>query len=161
MKKFKCQPVRVGRIYFISQHKHKRIGKAIHEYGWENFTYGILKDNIPENSLDECERFYITRYDCVYPKGYNCTDGGRNPPSHRGKPKSEETRKKTSAKLSGRKNPEHSARMKGRTSPNKGKTLSESTKKKISESKRRKNLIKKMLEILNKTIDRSAEFHQE
>ncbi len=92
---------RSGRIYFIhclitqmyyvgqtiqklevrvNQHKRRKtseIGKAINEFGLENFIYGILEDDVPKELLNEREKFWIKYYDCVYPKGYNRTRGGQ------------------------------------------------------------------------------------
>lgn len=96
-----CQTVRVGRIYFIrclitnmyyvgqtvrklneriGQHrrcKTSEIGKAIHKYGRKNFTHGIPEDNVAVELLNEREKYWITFFDCVVPKGYNRTCDGQ------------------------------------------------------------------------------------
>jgi group I intron endonuclease len=64
---------------------HKNSGKnpnqyfsrAIHKYGWENFTKEILIDEVPEEDLDNLEINYIAFYNSFNKeKGYNCTKGG-------------------------------------------------------------------------------------
>ena len=63
----------------IRQHRHNRkslIGKAIHKYGWENFTVEILESCTSREELNEREKYYIAFYNTVYPNGYNLTDGG-------------------------------------------------------------------------------------
>lgn len=52
------------------------IHKAMHKYGIENFKWSILKDNIPEDKLDENEIFYIAKFNTFHGKHYNCTSGG-------------------------------------------------------------------------------------
>lgn len=49
------------------------ISDAIKKYGKENFTFQVLEEcNIEE--LDEKEIYYIKRFDCIVPKGYNIKD---------------------------------------------------------------------------------------
>lgn len=63
------------------------------KYGFENFTYEILINNISDiDQLNELEIYYITLFDCQIPNGYNIEPGGRN--SH--KPQSEEQKQKES-----------------------------------------------------------------
>lgn len=52
-------------------------GKAIAEYGWDNFTHEILEYGIIGSDIaDKKEREYIKRLNTVYPNGYNTEDGG-------------------------------------------------------------------------------------
>lgn len=103
--------------------------------------------------LEEEALAYERELIATLPNLHNILEGGSQPPNHKGRSRSEATRKKMSeskkgernpskrpevkAKISktltGRKNPEHSERMKGRPSPRKGCTLSEETKKKKSD----------------------------
>jgi len=50
--------------------------RAIHKYGWENFTKDTLIDDVPEEDLDNLEINYIAFYNSFGPGGYNCTIGG-------------------------------------------------------------------------------------
>jgi group I intron endonuclease len=50
--------------------------EAIIEYGEENFTIEILEDNIQESEIDEKERYYINKYNTLFPFGYNKSTGG-------------------------------------------------------------------------------------
>ena len=67
-----------ARIY-----SHKRgdqfIDKEIQKIGWEgNFDYFILEENLPVELLNERERYWIKKFDCVHPNGYNLTHGGQD-----------------------------------------------------------------------------------
>ena len=49
---------------------------AMQKHGFEHFSFSILEDNISdEKQLDERERFYIKKYNCVN-RGYNFENGG-------------------------------------------------------------------------------------
>lgn len=55
--------------------------RAIRKYGWENFSWEVIEDNIAtEEELNEKEKYYIQKYDCFdnKEKGYNTTSGGEN-----------------------------------------------------------------------------------
>ena len=85
-----------------------------------------LKTCYTQEELDEWEQYYIKFYDTLYPNGYNLEEGGRG-----GVP-SEEVRKKISEALKGL--------QAGEKNPFYGKTHSEESKKKISESQKGKHL---------------------
>lgn len=77
--------------------------KAILEFGWENFSTEILKDNLTENEANYWEKYYIKKYNTYYENencnGYNMTTGGNSAKYyHRGGNKnqhhSEETKNK-------------------------------------------------------------------
>lgn len=89
---------------------------AIRKYGWDNFVWDILEDNIPIEYLAVKEVYYIGRYD-TYVNGYNVTLDCNSI--------TKATRKKISKSL------------KGRTPWNKGKTgiYSKATLKRMSKSK--------------------------
>ena len=120
------------------RNKGSYIHRSINKYGFENFSFSILDDNIiSENDLNEKEIFYIEK---LQPK-YNLTFGGdgvsgfkqspehiqKRTSSYKGKPLSEETKRKLSLA------------MKNRTSNRKGVKLSEETRKKMSESHLKRN----------------------
>lgn len=57
---------------------NNKFHNAIHDYGIENFTWTILEENIPEESLDEKEISYIENYKSHDRDiGYNLLIGGR------------------------------------------------------------------------------------
>lgn len=50
--------------------------KDIRKYGYENFDVEILDDAISEMDSVDLEKFYINKYNCIVPNGYNQTRGG-------------------------------------------------------------------------------------
>lgn len=64
---------------------------AIRKYGWENFDYTILVQDVNDiDLLNSLECYYIKAYNSKVPNGYNILDGGSNA----AKPKSIATRQK-------------------------------------------------------------------
>lgn len=131
---------------------------AIQKYGKENFTVEQIDTATSRDELDQKEQYWIAHYDCIAPKGYNLTSGGRhyefsdevlkkkleNAPRGEkhpmfGKHHSDETKRKLSLAFTGSKNhrfgtkmtPEHKAKL---LKINLGKKASEDTKRKMSES---------------------------
>lgn len=137
--------------------------KAINKYGLDNFNYEVLEYVDDESKLSEREIYWISYFDS-YKHGYNLTLGGEGTrgfshtftteqiaklsESHKGiipwnKGKtgiySEEHKKKIGSRdhkacWTEELKKQQSEKLKGRTSPNKGKKLSDETKQKISES---------------------------
>ena len=67
------------------------IHKAFRKYGFDNFTYEVLVKGIDDiNVLNELETYYIKKFNCQTPNGYNVEAGGKNC----AKPKTLEHRKK-------------------------------------------------------------------
>ena len=67
------------------------IHRAFRKYGFDNFTYEILVKDIDDiNVLNELEIYYIKKFNCQTPNGYNVEAGGKNST----KPKTLEHRKK-------------------------------------------------------------------
>ena len=128
--------------YFGSGVYYRRAEK---KYGKKNFKKYIIDYDERSDSLDEKEKFWIRFYDSINrEKGYNIASGGEG---NTGKRCSEETRQKIRLSLTGNKNAKGyirsketrekiSVRMTGNKNGagNKGKQLSEETKRKISES---------------------------
>lgn len=50
---------------------------AFNKYGFDNFTFETIEDNIPGELLDDREIFYIKKFDTYY-NGYNLTLGGKS-----------------------------------------------------------------------------------
>ena len=49
---------------------------AIRKYGKDNILWMILEKGLPTEMLDERERYWIAKHDCISPNGYNLTHGG-------------------------------------------------------------------------------------
>ncbi len=94
------------------------LSSAIKKHGKENFKFELICISFDEY-LDEIEKQYIKKFNCIVPNGYNLREGG-NSSKH-----NEETKKKISESLKGRKVND--------VSPWLGKKHDEETKKKISE----------------------------
>lgn len=109
------------------------IGKAIHKHKRKNFRCEVLVRCSSKSELDAWEKFFITALHCKAPYGYNLTDGGDGAV---GCSRTEETRAKISAALTGRHlSLEHrqniSTSKRGENNPNYGKHRSEETKAKL------------------------------
>lgn len=112
------------------------VWRAIRKYKWENIKHEIMFDNLTREEAENKEVELIKLYNSDNQQfGYNCTSGGesyvpneytRNKISEslKGKPISEEHKRKQSEKMS------------GKNHPNYGKHLSEETKKKIGDANR-------------------------
>lgn len=101
---------------YFSKNRNEHLTNAMIKYGVDNFTFEVIDQIDTLEQADRLEIDLIKQYDLTNPEfGYNKSPGGQGK-----RPMSEETRKKLSASL------------KGRKSPMKGKHLSNETKKKIS-----------------------------
>ena len=134
----------------ISEHQCgiQYVDRAIKKYGIESFNYEKVEECNTIEELNEREKYWIAYYDCISPKGYNLTSGGRD-----GYVASEETKEKRSKSTKGKKiitkeqrvqisetlkkyfsNPEARAKL----SESKKKNMSDETRKKISEAAKRR-----------------------
>ena len=64
----------------MSVHKSKNSGcilvrNAIQKYG-DKMIYEKIEENVPDESLNERETFWIKKLNCVTPNGLNCDEGG-------------------------------------------------------------------------------------
>lgn len=85
---------------------------AIKKYGWDNFSHEVLEDGLSFEEACEKERYYIAMYRSLTSQnGYNLENGGRVNAAV-----SEETKKKISHTLTGRKRMPMSDEMKRRIS---------------------------------------------
>lgn len=127
------------RQYLRNEHRGQtKLYNATRAYGWKNFLFEIIQDNIAEDELNERERHWIDychtfdEYDPSF--GYNLTSGGDRPIF------SQETRGKMSKSRSGEKNPmfgkHHSEKAKTKNAEaHIGKKLTTETKKKMSKAR--------------------------
>ena len=66
----------------MTQHRNPKSGcpvlsRSIQKHGWENMKIQVLQECSNEE-LNDLERFYIEKFDCIVPKGMNCNIGGRH-----------------------------------------------------------------------------------
>ena len=67
--------------------------KSVEKYGKDKFEVSILEHNISNlDALDNLEKLYISKYNCIFPNGYNFEGGGQQ----YGKRVNDDTRKKQS-----------------------------------------------------------------
>jgi len=59
-------------------HKRFRLQEDILKYGPENFTIECIEEVQTEQEACEKEIYWIGKYDCRYPNGYNVSKGGMN-----------------------------------------------------------------------------------
>ena len=70
---------RAGKRYW----SHIPIGKAIGEFGWENFNKEILCEKLTKDGAEKQEAWFVDYYDSMNPeKGYNCFSGGSRNHAH-------------------------------------------------------------------------------
>lgn len=102
--------------------------KEILESGYEDIAYRLFFETDNESEAYNKEIDYIEQYSTHISKGgWNITLGGENPPSHKGKKRSNEFKQKISKANKGKKRSEEfkkaiSKRQKGKSVWNKGKT---------------------------------------
>ena len=105
---------------------------AFRKYGLEQFDFKIICISFDE-SLDDLEIYYISKFNSIAPNGYNLESGGnKNKKFH------PETCKKISIALTGKKHSEE--RKLKNSNSQKGRKLSEESKKKMSEARKGKKL---------------------
>lgn len=51
--------------------------KALGKYGLENFDFEVIDYTNNIKKIDELEKYYIKKYNCLKPNGYNILKGGR------------------------------------------------------------------------------------
>ena len=55
------------------------LSRGIRKYGMEEYECIVLEDNIPEDEIDDREKYWINYYDTYEdPQGYNLTPGGKS-----------------------------------------------------------------------------------
>ena len=59
-------------------HTEKTIlSREMDKYGKDNFSFIVLQE-CEIDELDDLERYYISKYNTIYPNGYNIEDGGKH-----------------------------------------------------------------------------------
>lgn len=114
----------------ISDHKCGKgqfVDCEIQRIGWEHWDWWIIEEHVPSELISDCEKKWISLFDCVYPKGYNKTCGGITLFKH-----GEETKERMRQAQLG-KHPSEESKEAMRQA-HLGKTLSEEHKANISES---------------------------
>ena len=105
---------------------------AIRKYGEDAFDWTVLEYNInTHDELNEREKYWIQEKNSRIPNGYNMNAGGNGTANHH---QSEETRKRISATLTGRKQSEETKRKK--SAALKGKPFSEAHRMHLSEGRK-------------------------
>jgi len=114
-----------------NKHDNLHLQNSFNKYGESVFVFTTLNYATNRETLDKLEKKYINHYDCLNrDKGYNLREGGLN-----GK-FSPEIYQKISNAITGEKNPNYG--RKGKLSPRFGQKHSLETRKKMSESQRRR-----------------------
>ena len=87
----------------IREHKRDKnsLGEDIRKYGWKNFALAVLEECTSKEQLNEAEKSWIAKLDCIEPNGYNRNSGGWN-----GSTPSPISRARMSAASTGRKRPD-------------------------------------------------------
>jgi group I intron endonuclease len=129
----------------MAQHKNaakrgvkRKICTAIRKYGFDAFDLKILEQTDSEEKCFDLEMYYIIQYNTIQ-DGYNMTLGGEGPSGNK---QTKEANLKRSKALKGRKNgpltKEHKRKLseahKGLDNHQKGRIVSEETRKKISQA---------------------------
>ena len=148
---------RIREHLFYESKGNSAIKNALEKYGHNAFTYEILHDGILEFMLDDLEKEEIEKHNSLSPNGYNLFTGGstnktasketKDKMSKNHRMHSPEERQKQAEIMRGRPCPKHvkervSEFMKGNqyarghTPPNKGISMSEEQKRKVSHAKK-------------------------
>jgi group I intron endonuclease len=132
------------------------LSRAIRKYGWDNFVWEILHQNVPDKALDDLEKQEIKQFNS-FKNGYNLTSGGQgsrrlsektknlisknNARYWKNKEFSEEHKENLKNNHKGTTGRKHTTESKQKMSENncrhwKGKKLSEEHKRKMSEAQK-------------------------
>lgn len=103
--------------------------RSIRKYGWDNFDYIVLEENVERTLLNDRETYYINEYNSLWPNGYNqCLANSLDETAIQ---KANETKQKKYETMS---EDEKKLLTKHMCEKNKGSKRSEETKRKMSES---------------------------
>ena len=56
--------------------------RAINKYGWDQMKREIVEENVPEDQLNDREKYWIKTYNTMTPHGYNLMEGGGEGGTH-------------------------------------------------------------------------------
>lgn len=71
--KYQCQ--RSG----TNGEKYKgKFKESILAYGWNNYAYEVLEDNLDKEASEKKEQYWISELNTLWPNGYNAQLGGNN-----------------------------------------------------------------------------------
>ena len=128
---------------------------SIHKHGFDNIKWEILEDDIQDETiLNERETFNILKYDTFMPNGYNMTLGGEGISGFK---HAIEFKNKMHKRMSGKNNSMYGKLHSKETKilcgkKNIGKKISELTRKRLSESGKKKIFSEKHKENLTKAM---------
>lgn len=60
-----------------SKTSHRKFHLALNEQGYDAFDYEVLEEGLTVENISEREKFYIDKFNTVWPNGYNMTSGGQ------------------------------------------------------------------------------------
>lgn len=72
--RFKCH---ISEAFSQKKCQSKYLNNAIKKYGSDNFVVSLVEE-CDLSSSDEKERYYINKYNTMFPNGYNLNSGGKN-----------------------------------------------------------------------------------
>ena len=114
----------------VRNNKNLPLYDAIRRYGAKNFSVKVIDKDRKTRHIDACERYYIRKYNSLYPNGYNLESGG-----HNNKVLSKDHKRKISENHVGMSGKIHSQESKTKMSESaKGRKHTKSTRLKISEN---------------------------
>lgn len=118
-----------------SGYKGQPFYNAIKKYGWDNIQHIILKTGLTKEEAETMEVSLISKYKTNNNKhGYNACDGGA---TNKGYRHDEEFKRLLSSRMCGKGNHMYGVSIKGESSHMYGRHLSDETKRKISESRKK------------------------
>jgi len=72
-----------GKLKWWGNRNNPLLERAAKKYGLRNFLVEILEENVESvEKLNELEQYYIEKFNCLCPNGYNFKRGGENKKHH-------------------------------------------------------------------------------
>jgi len=77
------QPHKRITLHFrVYKNRKDLVALSVKKYSLKNFKWEILCSSCSQENLDWLEKYFISYYDCLSPKGYNLTSGGKSYGKH-------------------------------------------------------------------------------